>query len=166
MLGIYYYSCIMFYNEYQFFFIYIYRFVGGSFAFGDSNGVSGSVNNQIVLYLFARSVQGLIQTAVTKTIVPSYLSVSFQTYLLSPILFSFLFSSLLSLSSYLKPSHSIFLSKKDINTSGLQGLCRNHSSPSPLPHRAPTPLNGLRIHVHHAFPVPQIRYSRSHNHTF
>eukprot|EP00026_Physarum_polycephalum_P013496 Phypoly_transcript_13907.p1 GENE.Phypoly_transcript_13907~~Phypoly_transcript_13907.p1 ORF type:complete len:241 (+),score=35.53 Phypoly_transcript_13907:156-878(+) len=51
-------------------------FIGGSFAFGDSSGVSGSVNNQIVLYLFARSIQGLIQTAVTKAVVPSYMSIS------------------------------------------------------------------------------------------
>ncbi len=29
-------------------------FVGGFIAFGDSKGLSGSVNNQIVLYLFAR----------------------------------------------------------------------------------------------------------------
>lgn len=51
-------------------------FIGGAFAFGDNNGVSGSVNNQIVLYLFARGVQGLINTAVSKAVVPSYLSIS------------------------------------------------------------------------------------------
>jgi len=33
---------------------WIAGFVGGFYAFGDSRGISGSVNNQIVLYLFAR----------------------------------------------------------------------------------------------------------------
>jgi hypothetical protein len=33
---------------------WIAGFIGGFIAFGDSHGVSGSVNNQIVLYLFAR----------------------------------------------------------------------------------------------------------------
>lgn len=54
----------------------IERFIGGSFAFGESSGVSGSVNNQIVLYLFARSIQGLVQSAVNRAVVPAYMSVS------------------------------------------------------------------------------------------
>lgn len=33
---------------------WIAGFAGGFYAFGDSRGISGSVNNQIVLYLFAR----------------------------------------------------------------------------------------------------------------
>lgn len=52
------------------------RFIGGCAAFGDSNGVSGSVNNQIVLYLFARSIQGVIQSAVNRGMLPSNASVS------------------------------------------------------------------------------------------
>lgn len=51
-------------------------FVGGSFAFGDNSGVCGSVNNQIVLYLFARSVQGLIQSAVNRAVIPSSMSIT------------------------------------------------------------------------------------------
>jgi len=50
-------------------------FVGGYTAFGDSKGVSGSVNNQLVLYLFSRSVIGFIQSAVNRGIIPSYTSV-------------------------------------------------------------------------------------------
>eukprot|EP01133_Synstelium_polycarpum_P005630 gene5630-6496_t len=49
-------------------------FVGGYAAFGDSKGVSGSVNNQIVLYLFARALIGLIQSAVKRKIIPETLS--------------------------------------------------------------------------------------------
>lgn len=51
-------------------------FIGGSFAFGDTNGVSGSVNNQIVLYLFARGIQGAVQSAVNRAILPSYISIA------------------------------------------------------------------------------------------
>jgi len=50
-------------------------FIGGYTAFGESKGVSGSVNNQLVLYLFARSVTGLIQSAVNRSVVPSYTSI-------------------------------------------------------------------------------------------
>lgn len=35
---------------------WIAGFIGGFIGFGDSKGVSGSVNNQICLYLFARYV--------------------------------------------------------------------------------------------------------------
>jgi len=35
---------------------WIAGFIGGFIGFGDSKGVSGSVNNQICLYLFARCV--------------------------------------------------------------------------------------------------------------
>eukprot|EP01089_Gocevia_fonbrunei_P001328 TRINITY_DN11234_c0_g1_i1.p1 TRINITY_DN11234_c0_g1~~TRINITY_DN11234_c0_g1_i1.p1 ORF type:complete len:244 (-),score=20.02 TRINITY_DN11234_c0_g1_i1:20-751(-) len=41
-------------------------FVGGFFAFGDSKGLSGSVNNQIVLYLFARGMIGLMASGVKR----------------------------------------------------------------------------------------------------
>lgn len=46
-------------------------FIGGYTAFGDSKGISGSVNNQLVLYLFARSVTGLIQSAANRGLIPS-----------------------------------------------------------------------------------------------
>jgi len=46
-------------------------FIGGYTAFGDSKGISGSVNNQLVLYLFARSITGLIQSAVNRELIPS-----------------------------------------------------------------------------------------------
>jgi len=52
-------------------------FIGGYTAFGDSKGISGSVNNQIVLYLFARSIVGLIQSLANRSWVPT--SVSVQT---------------------------------------------------------------------------------------
>jgi hypothetical protein len=35
---------------------WIAGFIGGFIGFGDSKGISGSVNNQITLYLFARYV--------------------------------------------------------------------------------------------------------------
>lgn len=34
--------------------------IGGYYAFGESKGISGAVNNQIVLYLFARGVEGML----------------------------------------------------------------------------------------------------------
>jgi len=46
-------------------------FVGGYTAFGDSKGVSGSVNNQLVLYLFSRSIIGFIQSAVNRGLIPA-----------------------------------------------------------------------------------------------
>jgi len=46
------------------------------YAHSESSGVSGSVNNQIVLYLFARSIQGLVQSAVNRAVVPSYMSIA------------------------------------------------------------------------------------------
>eukprot|EP01132_Coremiostelium_polycephalum_P007901 gene7901-9721_t len=49
-------------------------FIGGYFAFGDSKSTSGSVNNQIVLYLFARSLIGFIQSMVKRKIIPETLS--------------------------------------------------------------------------------------------
>eukprot|EP01111_Echinosteliopsis_oligospora_P011160 TRINITY_DN3614_c0_g1_i1.p1 TRINITY_DN3614_c0_g1~~TRINITY_DN3614_c0_g1_i1.p1 ORF type:complete len:240 (-),score=41.18 TRINITY_DN3614_c0_g1_i1:49-768(-) len=54
-------------------------FIGGCVAFGDNNGVSGSVNNQIVLYLFARSVQGFIQSSVHRGILPEKFGVMAPT---------------------------------------------------------------------------------------
>jgi len=49
--------------------------VGGYWAFGDNQGVSGAVNNQIVLYLFARGLQGLMITAAESGVVPPLLDV-------------------------------------------------------------------------------------------
>jgi len=50
-------------------------FIGGFTAFGESKGISGSVNNQLVLYLFARSIQALVQSFVNKGILPSFMSI-------------------------------------------------------------------------------------------
>jgi peroxisomal membrane protein 4 len=47
---------------------------GGFIAFGESKGVSGSVNLQLVLYLFARGIQGFIQSAVKRGYLPDTLS--------------------------------------------------------------------------------------------
>ncbi|KAN0007325.1 hypothetical protein ACTFIU_000524 [Dictyostelium citrinum] len=49
-------------------------FIGGYYAFGESKSVSGSVNNQIVLYLFARALIGIIQGMVKRNIIPKSLS--------------------------------------------------------------------------------------------
>ncbi|EGG16775.1 transmembrane protein [Cavenderia fasciculata] len=49
-------------------------FIGGYVAFGDSKSTSGSVNNQIVLYLFARALIGIIQSGVKRNIIPQQLS--------------------------------------------------------------------------------------------
>ena len=48
--------------------------VGGYYAFGDSAGVSGGVNNQIVLYLFARGIEGISQSFVRRGWLPSLLN--------------------------------------------------------------------------------------------
>jgi len=50
-------------------------FLGGFSAFGESKGISGSVNNQLVLYLFARSFQALLQSGVNRGLLPSLASV-------------------------------------------------------------------------------------------
>ena len=54
-------------------------FIGGYTAFGDSKGISGSVNNQLVLYLFSRSVTGLIQSAANRGLIPSNASTQSPT---------------------------------------------------------------------------------------
>ncbi|EFA83827.1 transmembrane protein [Heterostelium album PN500] len=54
-------------------------FVGGYYAFGESKGTSGSVNNQIVLYLFARALIGFIQSGVKRKIIPESLSTTTPT---------------------------------------------------------------------------------------
>eukprot|EP01095_Lingulamoeba_sp_RSL-Kostka_P005667 TRINITY_DN170_c1_g3_i1.p1 TRINITY_DN170_c1_g3~~TRINITY_DN170_c1_g3_i1.p1 ORF type:complete len:242 (+),score=73.66 TRINITY_DN170_c1_g3_i1:179-904(+) len=48
--------------------------VGGYYAFGESKGISGAVNNQIVLYLFARGMIGLLQSGVERGIIPQQLN--------------------------------------------------------------------------------------------
>eukprot|EP00761_Pharyngomonas_kirbyi_P002799 gb/GECH01002803.1/.p1 GENE.gb/GECH01002803.1/~~gb/GECH01002803.1/.p1 ORF type:complete len:252 (+),score=37.77 gb/GECH01002803.1/:1-756(+) len=40
-------------------------FIGGAVAFGDTGGISGFVNKQLVLYLLARAVHGLTASAAT-----------------------------------------------------------------------------------------------------
>jgi len=50
-------------------------FIGGFTAFGESKGIGGSVNNQLVLYLFARSFQALMQSGVNRGMLPSLASV-------------------------------------------------------------------------------------------
>ncbi|KAL0484202.1 peroxisomal membrane protein Pxmp4 [Acrasis kona] len=47
--------------------------IGGYIAFGESSGISGSVNNQIVLYLFARGVEGALRSFASRGIIPSQL---------------------------------------------------------------------------------------------
>jgi peroxisomal membrane protein 4 len=48
-------------------------FIGGYHAFGESKGMSGTVNTQLVLYLLARAVQGTVQKGVQQKLLPSYL---------------------------------------------------------------------------------------------
>jgi peroxisomal membrane protein 4 len=50
---------------------WIAGFIGGFYAFGDSRGISGSVNNQIVLYLFARGFEGALRLLVKKGYISS-----------------------------------------------------------------------------------------------
>lgn len=54
---------------------WIAGFVGGYIGFGDSKGLSGSVNNQIVLYLFARGIYGLLVSGVRRGVIPQTLDV-------------------------------------------------------------------------------------------
>eukprot|EP01090_Pellita_catalonica_P016251 TRINITY_DN459_c0_g1_i1.p1 TRINITY_DN459_c0_g1~~TRINITY_DN459_c0_g1_i1.p1 ORF type:complete len:247 (+),score=8.56 TRINITY_DN459_c0_g1_i1:103-843(+) len=49
---------------------WIAGFIGGYIGFGDSTGISGSVNNQVVLYLFARGIFGLMQSSVKRGLIP------------------------------------------------------------------------------------------------
>ncbi|EFC45328.1 predicted protein [Naegleria gruberi] len=51
-------------------------FVGGSIAFGESKGISGAVNNQIVLYLFARGIDGGLKALATKGYIPEIMDIS------------------------------------------------------------------------------------------
>ena len=51
------------------------QLISKKIGFGESKGVSGAVNNQIVLYLFARGIEGLIRSGVRRGIVPSYFDV-------------------------------------------------------------------------------------------
>ena len=53
--------------------------VGGAIAFGDSSGISGAVNNQIVLYLFARGVEGALKSMVNRGYLPKQLDVRSPT---------------------------------------------------------------------------------------
>mmetsp|Transcript_8063 Transcript_8063/g.24989 ORF Transcript_8063/g.24989 Transcript_8063/m.24989 type:complete len:242 (-) Transcript_8063:179-904(-) len=45
---------------------WIAGFIGGYYGFGDSSGVRGAVNKQVVLYLFARGLHGLMLSAVNR----------------------------------------------------------------------------------------------------
>jgi len=54
-------------------------FVGGYIGFGDSKGLSGSVNNQIVLYLFARGIYGLLVGGVRRQLIPQVFNVRSET---------------------------------------------------------------------------------------
>jgi peroxisomal membrane protein 4 len=49
--------------------------IGGYYAFGESHGISGSVNNQIVLYLFARGVEGALRSFAIRGWIPPYLDI-------------------------------------------------------------------------------------------
>jgi peroxisomal membrane protein 4 len=50
-------------------------FIGGSTAFGGSSGVSGAVNYQLVLYLFARGMEGALGIAAEKNVLPPSLDI-------------------------------------------------------------------------------------------
>ncbi|PRP77542.1 hypothetical protein PROFUN_14226 [Planoprotostelium fungivorum] len=54
---------------------WIAGFIGGYWAFGDNKGISGSVNNQIVLYLFARGLQGALISGVERGVIPKKMDV-------------------------------------------------------------------------------------------
>ena len=54
-------------------------FVGGYYGFGESKGVSGAVNNQIVLYLFARGVEGILRSGARRGVLPPYFDVRSET---------------------------------------------------------------------------------------
>jgi len=45
--------------------------VGGYYAFGEKDGISGSVNNQLVLYLLARGIQGGLKGIVNRGLLPA-----------------------------------------------------------------------------------------------
>jgi len=47
-------------------------FIGGFWAFGNSKGIAGSVNNQITLYLFARGFQAFLRTLALKYRTPGF----------------------------------------------------------------------------------------------
>jgi len=49
--------------------------IGGWYSFGESRGVSGAVNQQIVLYLFARGLEGLVLSAVNRKYLPPVLDI-------------------------------------------------------------------------------------------
>merc|ERR1712137_24190 len=54
---------------------WIAGFIGGYWAFGESKGISGSVNNQIVLYLFARGIEGMARSLVKRGWLPPSLDI-------------------------------------------------------------------------------------------
>ncbi|KAL9657425.1 hypothetical protein ABK040_016695 [Willaertia magna] len=54
-------------------------FIGGALCFGDSKGISGNVNNQIVLYLFARVIDGGLKALADKGFVPRIMDISTPT---------------------------------------------------------------------------------------
>merc|ERR1712137_61420 len=54
---------------------WIAGFIGGYWAFGESKGISGAVNNQIVLYLFARGIEGMAKSFVDRGILPPALDI-------------------------------------------------------------------------------------------
>jgi len=103
-------------------------FIGGSFAFGESSGVSGSVNNQIVLYLFARSIQGLVQSAVNRAVVPSYMSIA------TPAGFRVFAGITLALALYLTEHEPETLSSGFMST--MHFLYHKSDPPQPLVPRA------------------------------
>ena len=53
--------------------------IGGSAAFGESSGVSGAVNYQIVLYLFARGLEAVLNLAAEKQILPKTMDIRTPT---------------------------------------------------------------------------------------
>eukprot|EP00010_Vexillifera_abyssalis_P007354 CAMPEP_0201548622 /NCGR_PEP_ID=MMETSP0173_2-20130828/5160_1 /ASSEMBLY_ACC=CAM_ASM_000268 /TAXON_ID=218659 /ORGANISM="Vexillifera sp., Strain DIVA3 564/2" /LENGTH=193 /DNA_ID=CAMNT_0047958059 /DNA_START=518 /DNA_END=1099 /DNA_ORIENTATION=+ len=50
---------------------WIAGFIGGYYGFGDSKGIRGSVNFQIVLYLFSRGIAGTIKGLADDGVIPA-----------------------------------------------------------------------------------------------
>ncbi|KAG2385770.1 hypothetical protein C9374_002919 [Naegleria lovaniensis] len=55
---------------------WIAGFIGGYVAFGESKGISGAVNNQIVLYLFARGIDGGLRALATNGYIPEWMDIT------------------------------------------------------------------------------------------
>lgn len=84
--------------------------VGGFWAFGDSSGVSGAVNYQIVLYLLVRGIEGSLKNFASKGIIPKQLDPS------TPLGFRFLAAFSLALILFMTDHQENFLKKGFMDT--------------------------------------------------